>query len=226
MTYTNIWRLALLLNISMIYSQPTVAVQASINSNTWETHHDTKAGYRVSIPTGWIRVPPKGQNALLSVNPPDGSGNCNIVSSANQNIADAEQDYLNNMIKVLPQDRDGWAGYIGLPKSKIRLIQSRLGEVIIFPEIVGANALVGVIETDLENLEGKYTRIQMVAMTFRPGRVWTLNCGVSAFNTEQSSTRFLMLSPYFNKFLGSFAFVEQTPNKAYQATPKSGAPER
>ena len=102
----------------------------------------------------------------------------------------------------MPSELSSWAEYIGLPTSQIRLIQSRRSR------IHDVSALMGVVETNLENLEGRFTRKQMVALTFTPGFVWTLNCGASTSKADDARARFAELQPTFNKIFGSFGFLK------------------
>ena len=89
-----------------------------------------------------------------------------------------------------------------LPPSNVRVIESRMTEIGTIP------ALLGVLETKLENLEGKYTRYQVVAVTFRPGEIWILNCGASAFSAAEAKQCFEALRRRFDKVLGSFTFMQ------------------
>jgi len=171
------------------------------NSNFWPVYRNNQAGFRISYPPSWVVVQPKGPNVKFSVNPPDGPGNCNVLVRVNPEINDMSQDELNRLIESLPQDQDSWAEYIGLPSSQVRVIESQIAKIIDIP------ALIGVIETNLETLEGKYLRKQIVVLAFTPGTIWTLNCGASSFNADETRSRFNILKPSFNKILGSFMFL-------------------
>lgn len=179
-----------------------VAQPTAENSNLWPVHHDDQAGFRISYPPGWVIAPLKGRNVRFSVNPPDGPGNCNVVARQNSDIAGMSQAALNREIKSLPSDQAGWAEYTGLPVSQVRVIESRRARIFDTP------ALFGVIETTLENLEGKYTRKQIIALTFTPGMVWSLNCGASTFVASDARSRFAVLQPTFNKIFGTFVFLK------------------
>lgn len=109
------------------------------------------------------------------------------------------QAELSREVDALPMDRESWAGYAGLPTSQLVLVASRRSRIVDVP------AILGTLETSLENLEGKFTRRQFAAMTLTPGYVWTLNCGVSTFKADNSRARFAALEATFNKVLGSFA---------------------
>ena len=82
------------------------------------------------------------------------------------------------------------------------MIESRRARIIQIP------ALVGVIETSLENLEGKFMRKAMVALTLKPGMIWTLNCGATSFKPDEARSRFAALQATFSKVFGSFAFLQ------------------
>lgn len=179
------------------FAEPTAS-----NSNYWPVHRDDQTGFRISYPHTWIVVQPKGRNVRFSANPPDGPGNCNVVARPNSAIGGMSQQLLNREIESLPQDQASWAEYVGLPVSQVKLVESRLGKIFDTP------ALIGVIETTLENPEGIYTRKQIVALTFKPGIVWSLNCGASSFKSDEAKARFDALKASFNKILGSFTFLQ------------------
>lgn len=171
------------------------------NSNLWPVYRDNQTGFRISYPPSWVLVQPKGRNVKFSVNPPDGHGNCNVLARVNSEISGMSQEVLNREVESLPQDQNSWAEYLGLPSSQVRVIESRIAKIIDIP------ALIGVIETNLETLEGKYLRKQIVVLMFTPGTIWSLNCGASSFNAEEARFRFGVLKPSFNKILGSFMFL-------------------
>ena len=185
----------------LLVAHAALAHEPAQNSNLWPVHRDTQAGFRISYPPGWKIVPTKGLNVRFSVSPPVGSGNCNVVAKPNEDIKGIAQAVLNSEIDSLPMDREGWAEYVGLNPPKVLLIEARRARVHDVP------AIIGVVETALENLEGKFTRKQVVAMTFTPGVTWSLNCGASAFNADEAKIRFIELQPTFNKVLGSFGFL-------------------
>ena len=185
----------------LLVGHAVLAQESAHNSNLWPVHRDTHAGFRISYPPDWKIVPTKGLNVRFSVSPPVGSGNCNVVAKPNEDIKGVAQAVLNSEIDSLPIDKESWAEYIGLPPSKVRLVDARRARVHDVP------AIVGVVEAALENLEGKFTRKQVVAMTFTPGVTWSLNCGASTFNADDAKIRFTELQPTFNQVLGSFGFL-------------------
>ena len=181
---------------------PSFAQAPADNSNFWPVHRDGQTGFRISYPSTWVIVPGKGSNVRFSVNPASGSGNCNVVARQNAELKGMSQAALNREIESLPIDQASWAEYIGLPPSQVRVIEARRARIHDVP------AAVGVLETRLENLEGKFTRRQIVALTFTPGLIWSLNCGASTFKADDARSRFSDLQPTFNKIFGSFAFVK------------------
>jgi hypothetical protein len=172
------------------------------NSNFWPVHRDTQAMFRISYPDDWVVTPPKGRNARFSVYPKDGAGNCNVVVVYKPELLNMTQADLNKEIAQLPQDAAGWAEYAGLPASNVRVLESRIGHILDIP------ALVGVLETKLENLQGKYTRYHMVAFFLKPGEMWSVNCGATSSNANEARDRFNILRHTFNKMLGSFMFLQ------------------
>jgi hypothetical protein len=173
---------------------------ADENSNLWPVHRDEQFQFRVSYPREWIVVPPKGRYIRFSVSPPDGSANCNIMAHPVKRWEGMSQDALNQEIDTAPTDRAAWAEYAGLPISKVALIESRRAEV------QGVRALVAVLETLLENLQGQFVRKQTVAMLFSPGVIWAINCGASTASIADARARYAELQPLFDKIIGSFAF--------------------
>ncbi|MES2190800.1 MAG: hypothetical protein V4454_11785 [Pseudomonadota bacterium] len=171
------------------------------NSNLWPVHRDGQTRFRISYPPGWIIVPTKGRNVRFSVNPPAGPGNCNVVARPNAELNGMTQPALNSEIESLLTDQNSWAEYIGLPPSQVHVIETRHARIHDVP------VLFGVVETTLQNLEGKFTRKQIVALTFTPGLIWSLNCGASTFKADDARSRFAELRPTFNKVFGSFGFL-------------------
>lgn len=187
----------------LTFVAPLALAQAPAdNSNLWPVHRDAQTGFHISYPPGWVIVPTKGRNVRFSVNPPAGPGNCNVVARQNPELSGMSQAALNREIESLPNDQASWAKYIGLPLPQVRVIDSRRARIHDVP------ALLGVIETTLENLEGKFTRRQTVALTFTPGFIWSLNCGASTFKADEARARFAELQPIFSKIFGSFGFLK------------------
>ena len=192
-----------LITLFLAFVAPLAFAQiAAGNSNLWPMHRDDQTGFRISYPPEWVIVPTKGRNVRFSVNPPAGPGNCNVVARPNAELKAMTQPALNREIESLPTDQASWAEYIGLPPSQVRVIEPRRVRIHDLP------AILGVVETTLENLEGKFTRKQIVALTFTPGLIWSLNCGASTFKADDARSRFAELQPTFNKVFGSFGFLK------------------
>lgn len=181
---------------------PSFAQAPVDNSNLWPVHRDGQMGFRISYPPAWVIAPTKGRNVRFSVNPPNGPGNCNVVARPNAELSGMTQAALNREIESLPIDQVSWAEYIGIPPSQVRVIETRRVRIHDVP------AVLGVLETTLENLEGKFTRKQIAALTFTPGLIWSLNCGASTFKADEARSRFAELQPIYNKIFGSFAFLK------------------
>ncbi len=186
------------INPAFVLSQLTAS-----NSNYWPVFRDDKTGFRISYPPSWIVTTPKGKNVKFSVNPPGGPGNCNVVAYRNTEISNENQANLNQLIESLPQDGASWADYVSLPVSQVRVISTGTARIIDIP------ALLGVVEINLENIEGKYMRKQKIVLTFTPGLVWSLNCGATSFNINEVRDRFDALESNFNKIFSSFVFTFQ-----------------
>jgi hypothetical protein len=171
------------------------------NANLWPVYRDDELGYRISYPPDWKAAPTKGPNVRLSVVPPNPPGNCNLVVTRKPELAAMDQSALNAEARALGLGREDWASYVGVPLAKIRVSESRQAKV---NDIA---AIVAVLETDLENLQGAFMRKQLVALMLSRGAVWTLNCGATDGNPVNVRSRYAALSPVFSKVLGSFAFV-------------------
>ncbi len=167
-------------------AMPVLAQAGADNSNLWPVHRDTVAAFRVSYPPGWSVVPPKGTNVRFSVSPVDGPGNCNVVVRATPALARMTQAELNREAEALPTSHDAWAGYVGVAPSQVVVVESRNGRVQDTP------ALIAVVETSLENLQGKYLRKATVAMMLKPGAIVTLNCGATSFSATEARARFVV----------------------------------
>lgn len=174
------------------------------NSNLWPVHRNDELGYRISYPPDWQVSPAKGPNVRFSVVPPSPPGNCNLVVAAKPELATMDQTSLNAEVQSLGLDAPDWASYVGIPSANIRLLQSRRTSVS------GVAGIVGVLETDIENLQGKFMRRQTVALLLHRGAIWTLNCGASDFNPAKVRARYDQLSPVLSKVIGSFAFLAAT----------------
>lgn len=188
--------------ILMVLLVPVSSNAVADNSNLWPVHRDDQFGFHISYPPSWVIVPPKSNNVRFSINPPGGAGNCNVMVRPNAELNGMSQAALNLEIEWMPNDQGGWAEYIGIPPSQVRVIQSRRAIIHAVP------VLLAVVETSLENLEGKYTRKQNVMLTFTPGVVWSLNCGASTFKADEARARFAELQPTFSKIFGSFGFLK------------------
>ena len=173
----------------------------SANSNLWPIHRDDALGYQVSFPPGWKVIPGRGPNTRFSVVPPSPPGNCNLVVVLKPELASMDQASLNAEVQALGLERDDWASYVGVPVSKIRVSQTRRTCVN------GVAAIIGVLETDLENLQGQFMRKQTVALMLHRGSIWTLNCGATDFNSVNVRARYEALSPVLSKIVGSFSFI-------------------
>lgn len=174
------------------------------NSNLWPVHRDNELGYRISYPPDWQFSPTKGPNVRFSVVPPSPPGNCNLVVAAKPELATLDQASLNAEVQSLGLAAPDWASYVGMPSANVRLLQSRRTSVS------GVAGIVGILETDIENLQGKFMRKQTVALMLHRGSIWTLNCGASDFNPASVRARYDQLSPVLSKIIGSFVFVAAT----------------
>jgi hypothetical protein len=199
------WSYWLILVISVsagCLALPSLAQAPTDNSNLWPVHRDNSTGFRISHPPTWVIVAAKGPNVRFSVSPPDGPGNCNVVAARDPELQSFTQSALNREIEAFPMDHASWAELLRIPRTHVRVLEARQARIHDVP------AALAILETRLENLEGRYLRKQVVAVTFTPGLAWSLNCGVSTFAAVDARSRFSQLQPTFNKILGSFALVK------------------
>ena len=75
------------------------------NSNTGPCIVVDRLDFRISYPTGWVIVPPRGANVPVSFNPPKGAGNCNVIVRPNAELKGMTQAALNREIQTLPIDQ-------------------------------------------------------------------------------------------------------------------------
>ena len=171
------------------------------NSNLWPVYRDVELGYRISYPPDWKVAPGKGPNVRFSVFPPSPPGNCNLVVAPKAEVAAMEQSSLNAEVQALGLGRQDWASYVGVPVAQVRVSQSRRANVN------DVAAIIGTLETDVENLQGSFMRKQTVTLMLNRGAVWTLNCGATDFDPVKVRARYDALSPVLSKVIGSFAFI-------------------
>lgn len=193
---TPLW-LAGLLALSPVFAQ-----NKAENSNLWPVHTDSRLGFRISYPPDWIQPAKRSANTRFSANPPAGPGNCNVVAKPVGETRGMSQAELNVEVQMLGIDAASWQSYIGAVGTNVRVVSARRAAVGALP------AIVGFLDVDLENLQGKYVRRQLIAMTMTPGLVWSVNCGVSVANGDAAQRDFARWSPTFDKVLGSFAFTK------------------
>ena len=98
-------------------------------------------------------------------------------------------------------DKASWSDLLGVPTAHVQLISSRRALIHDIP------AAIAVVETKLQNLEGTFTRKQIVAVALTPGFIWSLNCGATSFRADEARVRFSRLEPVFSKVFGSFTFL-------------------
>lgn len=173
----------------------------NINPNLWQTHINKELGFRISYPNNWQIIPAKGLNIRISISPKAGLGNCNIVAKQNDEIKAMSQIQLNKELEVMSIDDASWADYLGMSQSQFSITERgrvRIGNI---------PAIIGFLEANFETLEGHYFGKKIVAMTFTPGLMWSITCGVSTYKTEEGRRRYKEIQPYLNKIMGSFTFI-------------------
>lgn len=144
-----------------------------------------------------------------AVNPPDGPGNCNVVARLNPELAGMTQEALNREVQSLPDDAASWAGYAGLQVGQVVLIDKRRGRI----PMLDVPALIATMETSLENLEGRFSRKQMVAMTLTPGFIWSVNCGASSSRPMRLGGDSLNCSHYSTRCSGRSRFSSDSADQ-------------
>ena len=208
--------------LALLVGLQSAAIAADVqrdvtDSNHWPVHRDTETGFRISHPPDWKIASPKGSNVRFSAYPPAPPGNCNVVASKKPELDALDQAALNAEVQSFGVGANDWASYVGTSPSALRLLDVRR------TSIGGVAAIVGVIETDLQNLQGAFMRKQMVALLLHRGAVWTLNCGASDGNPALVRARYAALSSIFSKMFGSFVLaataVSSVPATAQSLTP-------
>jgi hypothetical protein len=185
--------------VAVHYSLPALA--QGINPNLWQTYVNKEFGFRISYPNDWKVIPPKGPNVHISVSPASGPGNCNVVARTMADLKGMAQQQLNKEVEAMPIDDASWAEYLNIPQSRLSMIERRRARIGNVPAIYGS------FEATFETLEGRYFGKKVVAMTFTPGVLWTITCGVSTYKPQEGRQRYDELKPYLTKILGSFTFL-------------------
>lgn len=180
---------------------PLSGLAQNINSNLWQTNINKEFGFRISYPNNWKVIPPKGPNVRISVSPASGPGNCNVIARQVADIKAMSQQQLNKELETMAIDDASWAEYLGMPRSQFSMIERRRAK------IGNISAIFGSFEANSETLEGHYFGKKSVAMSFTPGLLWTVTCGVSTYKPQEGRQRYDELQPYLMKIMGSFTFL-------------------
>ena len=173
-----------------------------INPNLWQTYLNKEFGFRISYPNDWKAIPPKGPNVRISVSPPSGPGNCNVVARPMSEMRGLSQQQINQDIENMALVDASWSEYLNMPRSQFTMLERRRGKIGNIPAIYGA------FEANIETLEGSYFGKKAVALTFTPGVLWTITCGVSTYKQQEGRDRYDKLQPYLTKIMGSFTFLD------------------
>lgn len=181
---------------------PLSSQSQALNSNVWQTHINRDFGFRLSYPNEWKVIPPKGPNVRISVSPPQGPGNCNVVVKPMAELKSYSQRQLNREMEAMPLDNATWADMMDMPQSQIRVIEQRRTKV------ADVSALYGEVEVQLDNLNGRYFGKKAIAFMMTPGGRWSVTCGVSAYELSEGRQRYGELQPYLKKIMESFSFVD------------------
>lgn len=124
-----------------------------------------------------------------------------MVARQNAEIKAMSQHQLNKELEVMAIDDVSWSEYIGMPQSQFSMTERRRAKLGNIPVIIGS------FEATFENLEGRYFGKKTVAMTFTPGLMWSITCGVSTYKAQEGRQRYHEIQPYLLKIMGSFAFL-------------------
>lgn len=186
--------------IVLAYSMTALA--QNINPNLWQTNVNKEFGFRISYPNDWKVIPPKGPNIRISVSPASGPGNCNVVARPMADLRGMSQQQLNKEVEAMTIDDASWSEYLSIPPSQFSMIERRRAKIGNVP------AIYGLFEANIETLEGRYFGKKAVAMTFTPGVLWTITCGVSTYKPQEGRQRYDELQPYLTKIMGSFTFLD------------------
>ena len=180
---------------------PFSCLSQTINPNVWQTSINEEFKFRISYPNDWKVIPPKGPNVRISVSPVNGLGNCNVVARRTAKLRNISQQLLNKEIETMTIDDSSWSYYLGMPRSNFSVIERRRAK------IGNVSAIFGLIEASFVTLEGRYFGKKAVAMTFTPGVLWTITCGVSTYKAQDGRKRYNELQPYLMHIMGSFTFL-------------------
>lgn len=182
-------------------ASPLSGLAQNINPNLWQTNISKEFGFRISYPHDWKVTPPKGPNVRISVSPASGPGNCNVVARPSAEIKNLTQQQINIEVEAMTIDDASWSEYLGMPRSQFSMVERRRAKIGNIPAIIGS------FEANIETLEGRYFGKKVVAMTFTPGLLWTITCGVSTYRPQEGRQRYDELQPDLMKIMGSFTFL-------------------
>jgi|LakMenEpi03Aug12_release.lakeMendotaPanAssembly.Ray.scaffolds.fasta_scaffold316721_3 hypothetical protein len=180
-----------------------------LNSNFWPVFRDDKFGFRISYPKNWSFPTIKGKNVKFSISPKNGAGNCNVVAKQKIEAESLTQTQLNQSINEIKNNDLDWSRFMGIPVSNINLIESHKAKILNISntEILNISALFATTEVTLDDLNGTYFRKQITAVTITPGYAWTINCGASTYNIDETRKKFNELRPIFNNIFTSFTIT-------------------
>ena len=185
----------------IVLAYPLAGFTQNINPNLWQTNINKEFGFRISYPNDWKVTPPKGPNIRISISPARGPGNCNVVARPVADLKAMSQQQLNKELETMAIDDASWSEYLDMPQSQFSMTERRRAKIGNIPAIFGS------FEANIETLEGRYFGKKAVAMTFTPGLLWTITCGVSTYKPQEGRQRYNELQPYLMKIMGSFTFL-------------------
>lgn len=193
--------------ITIIFTKNTFPDK--LNSNFWPIFNDNKIGFRISYPKNWSFPTIKGKNVKFSISPKNVAGNCNVIAKQKIETASLTQTQLNQSINEIKNNELDWSDFMGISVLNINLIESQKAKILNISKtkILNISALFATTEVTLDDLNGTYFRKQITAITITPGYAWTITCGASTYNIDETRKKFNELRPIFNNIFASFTIT-------------------
>ena len=187
-----------------IFAAPNSGAQ-ELPPSGWKTQTNSEFGFRMSYPADWAIFDTKVPDVRFWVSAPGAHARCTVRVVHDAELTKVSSAKVNSVLQQLPMEKGDWAEYSGINASHFTLLASRRTVVSNVP------ALGATLETDIQNIAGKYLRKQLIAftMTSPPGLVWLIGCDSMHQNPAEARAIFGQMEPTFRRAMDSFRFVKK-----------------
>jgi tetratricopeptide (TPR) repeat protein len=173
--------------------------------NIWAEYKDTKTGFKISYPVNWVvkKIEEPKVKFFAAFKTDKEEGDCDVALIPNDIFLNMTQEDINRKLEGLPDsDQPDWSKLSLAPEVNIKQIENRKfkkSDMLMYSATV---------EITSNKSEEKWTRKQNNTLTFTPGFIWAIHCGVSSNDANKVRVRFTEFQPIFNDFLRSFSFLK------------------